>query len=453
MTDLNDLKPGWRQWWITGVSSLGQMIGSIVATIVGVIIPMLQILSHPELPSWYQGLLAATDLIGIAIGSTVLGSLSDKYGYLGLFRVCPAAIMTLSIIAIIFPNLYVLTVCLFFIGFAIGGEYSLDSDYISELMPESRKSFMVGVGKSASALGNIVGAGLAWWILIETDRAEAWPRLLWIVAGTAAVMLLLRIHFAGSPTWLLAHGRKDEARKAMNIFYGPDVDIPTDASSSAGDNTPANKMSMWQFVKTNFDRLMLSGVPWACEGLGVYGIGIFIPTLVIALGLEHFTPDMTAIRHVASSVHVTFLISCIMLPGFIVGLWLIRKGFKTCRLLYLGFFLSAASLTLLGLAYHFKWPTWLSIILFMAFEVFLQSGPHLVTYVLPPKIYPVAVRSLGSGLSASLGKVGAVIAVFFIPVILHSGGILMVLAVSVAVMIAGGLVTAIYGKKILPEEV
>ena len=60
----------------------------------------------------------------------------------------------------------------------------------------------------------------------------------------------------------------------------------------------------------------------------------------------------------------------------------------------------------------------------------------------PPKIYPQATRGLGVGLAASIGKIGAVLGVFCIPVLLKSGGADLVLIVSAAVMALGALVTA-----------
>ena len=80
----------------------------------------------------------------------------------------------------------------------------------------------------------------------------------------------------------------------------------------------------------------------------------------------------------------------------------------------------------------------------MAFELFLNMGPHLVTFVLPPKVYPVATRGFGTGIAASLGKVGAVLGVFFIPVLLDIGGTSLVLIVSAVVMTVGALVTFLF---------
>lgn len=444
MTDIATMKMTPRHYYIVFVASLGQMIGTAVATLAGIIIPMLNIILHPELSSFMQGLIGAVDLIGIVVGSVVFGRLSDRYGYLFFFRFCPALIFVASVMGILFPSVAMLTICLFFVGFGIGGEYSLDSDYVSELMPVRYRSLMVGVAKAGCALGNIIVAAICFGLLSYWKSADLWSHLLWIIAITAAVMLLLRIKFYQSPKWLLDQGRTAEAEEAAKKFFGPDAVIEQ-AKNSAPAAAPV-RISLWKFLKENWRKVILSGVPWACEGMGVYGIGVFLPILVMALGLEHFTPGENPIFHVTDSVKITLWISCIILPGFIIGLILINKGRSIVRIQSMGFWMCTLSLIVLTLSYHFGWNKWISIGAFMAFELFLNIGPHLITYVLPPSIYPVAQRGQGVGLAASIGKIGAVLGVFIIPILLKSGGAITVLIVSAAIMAIGALVTTGFSK-------
>lgn len=426
---------------IVAIASLGQLIGTGLATLVSVIIPLYQIMSHPELSSAMQGLVGAMDLLGIVVGSAVIGRLSDQYGYLLLFRLCPLMICVAAVAALLFPSLTVLIVALFVMGFGIGGEYSLDSDYISELMPARWRSIMVGCAKAASALGNIGVAGVCFLIVRDWTEASLWPELMWIIIAISALMFLLRIRFWESPRWLMSHGRYKEALTDVRKFLGPDVNLPATTTS-----TPAQaqkKLSWGTFLRENWRKVIFTGVPWACEGLGVYGIGVFLPILVMALGIEHVAPGENSIMHVANSVEITLWISCIILPGFIIGLCLMNKV-KGARLQSIGFIMSAISLAILLLAYHFHYDKWISIGAFMAFELFLNIGPHLMTYVLPSKVYPESVRGQGSGVAASIGKIGAVLAVFFIPVLLKRWGTDSVLIVSIVVMLAGALVTILF---------
>lgn len=458
--NINNMPLTWRHIYIVAVASLGQLIGTAVATVAGVIIPMMNILAHPELSTFMQGLIGCIDLIGIAIGSVIFGSLSDKYGYLFFFRFCPALMLVASLVALFIPNVAVLTIALFFVGLGIGGEYSLDSGYVSELMPVKYRALMVGVTKTASALGNIIAAALCFWVIMDTCNAADWHLLMWIVAAIAALMLILRIKFYESPKWLIDHGKIAEAEKAVEGFLGKDVMIPVpDPQASpvskvqnVDSGKHADTGNFFSFIIKNGKRVILSGIPWACEGLGVYGIGVFLPILVMALGLEHFTAGEPEILHVASSVKITLYISCIMLPGFILGLWLINKKKSITAIQSVGFWLCAATLVVLLLSYHFQWNKWISIGAFMGFELFLNMGPHLITYVLPPKIYPVETRGEGVGIAAAIGKIGAVLGVFFIPILLKAGGATLVLIVSIAVMAIGAIVTNIYGRLVQENE-
>lgn len=439
---------GWRHVWIVSVASLGQMIGTALATLVSVLIPMIQIAGRPELTSWQQGLMGAVDLTGIAVGSVVLGRLADRWGYLKCFRLCPSVIFAAALAAVYLPDVWLTYLWLFVMGFGIGGEYSLDSAYVSDLMPAKWRATMVGVTKASSALGNIIVAGVAWVMILHWPYAGMWPKLMWMMVAMSGAMILSRIWFAGSPKWLLAHGKVAEAEEAVHFFLGRNVSLPAVARSSAGadraERTDAG-MSVWDFIRRNGKKVVLTGVPWACEGLGVYGIGVFLPILVLALGIVHQAPHMAPVMHVAQSVEVTLWISCIMLPGFLIGLWLIKRMGHVRQLAW-GFYFSGVSLLLLLAAYAFHWPAWISVAAFMSFELFLNLGPHLITYVLPPEVYAPEERSLGNGIAASLGKVGAVLAVFFIPMILSAGGVEAVLWVSAGVMAVGGIVTAVYGR-------
>lgn len=445
----------WRHWWITIVASLGQLIGTMVATIAGVIIPLLLILDNNTMSFWVQGLIGSADLIGIMVGSVIFGNLSDRYGYLPFFRLCPAIILVFSILAVYVPTVPVLIISLFMIGFGIGGEYSLDSDYESVLMPDKWKLVMLGAVKTGAAFGNILAAGICFWLIMIWQDASRWPDLMWIISVVAALMIISRIYFFESPKWLLDHGKPKKALEAVHKFLGKNVTISEamlEKEEEAQDAPKVASIGFFSFCKKYWNEIVLSGVPWACEGLGVYGIGVFIPILVMALGIEHQSAYATEIMHVAQSVKSTLWISLIILPGFIIGLLLAQKKVKEVALQSWSFWACAVSLVVLLFSYHLQWPTWISLIAFMAFELFLNIGPHLVTYLLPPKIYEVSVRGQGTGIAAAIGKAGATAGVFIVPMLLKLGGGVFVLGVSAAIMSVGALVTSIYGKKVFSAK-
>ena len=261
----------WGHFRVLIVASLGQITGAGLATLVGVILPMIQIFRHPGLTSLQQGLVAATSLVGIMVGSVLFGAWSDKKGYLFFFRFCPALILAASLFTFFTADLFGLVTGLFFMGLGIGGGYSLDSDYISEIMPRRWKLLMVGVAKAASSLGSIAAAAICFSLLREWHDPHLWNRLLLLVAVMAVVMLLCRIRFEQSPGWLIAHGRISEAEKAVRYFLGPDVEIGE--IRNRPNKTQMPKVAWSDLFKPGqVKKVIFSGIPWACEGLGVYGI-------------------------------------------------------------------------------------------------------------------------------------------------------------------------------------
>lgn len=149
--DMATMPIGWRHIRVVLIASLGQFIGQGLATLVGIVIPLMQIVIHPELSAGMQGLLGCISLIGIMLGTVVFGRLSDRYGYLLFFRLCPFIILVASLAAVWMSHVWVIMGCLFVMGFAIGGEYSLDPDYISELMPVKWRIY--GRSRQGSCVG------------------------------------------------------------------------------------------------------------------------------------------------------------------------------------------------------------------------------------------------------------------------------------------------------------
>jgi len=445
--DITTMPLTWKHIKIFFISSLGQALGSGLATLIGIIVPMIQIIANPELSSLEQGIVSCMSLLGIMIGSSIFGSLSDKYGYLRLFRLCPLLILIASIFTYFTDNTLGLAIGLFVMGTGIGGEYTIGSDYISEIMPKRWNLLMVGAAKATSALGSILVAVLSYFLLKQWNNANDWYQLILIISAIAFVMFLLRIRFVQSPSWLIAQGKIEDAEKAVKTLLGENVTLGKINPPKSKDNV--KPLSINQFIKNgNLKKIIFSGVPWACEGLGVYGIGIFLPILVMSLGLE--SSSQTPYEQIINSVEITTYINVFILIGFVIGLLIVNRFYHVKTQTW-GFVLSSVGLLILLVSYLLHLPSWVSIMGFLIFEICLNAGPHLLTFIIPQQIYDVEEKGTGVGLAASIGKIGGVIGVFFIPLLLNWGGPTLVLIVSTIVMLLGALITKIYGDQVLPE--
>ena len=430
-----------RHWYIFAVASLEQLIGAALSTVVGVIIPLILLLGSPHLSAADQGILGASGLIGIAVGSVIIGKLMDSMGYLLWFRLSALIIAAGAAGVYLSDSFWPLAIFLFCIGLGVGGGYSLDSGYISEIMPSRWESFFVGLAKATSSLGFVGGAAYAYVFLKVDASAAAWPDLILFVGALGVLAFLLRIRWYQSPRWLMARGETAKAQQAARDFRGPEAEVLPLPAKDAG--APVSWGAM--FRGENLEKVIFSGVSWACEGLGVYGFGVFLPILVMALGLQGDVGE--GVAKVLDSVRTTTFINIFIGAGFALGLAILHKV-NSVRLMGWGFILCAVALAVLLGGHAWGWPVWISFLAFVVFETALNAGPHLITFIIPSKIYPVAERGAGMGIAAMMGKVGAILGVFFMPVLLSWGGITAVLVVSIVVQLLGAAVTFIYGKRL-----
>lgn len=442
MVDMATMPLRWGHVKVLMVASLGQLTGGALSTLVGVVLPLMQVLDKEHLSPIEQGTLASMSLVGIMVGSVVIGRWSDRQGYLLFLRLSPALILLGAVVAIFSASLHTLMVALFVMGFGVGGGYSLDSDYISEIMPRRWRLFMVGVAKATSAIGNVVIAFVCFYILKNWGTAERWNVLFLLIALLSIVMLMSSVRFAQSPGWLMAQGRREEAERTVKYFLGSDVALG-DMFRRADVEGREKLLSI-----DNLRRIILCGVPWACEGFGVYGVGVFLPILVMAVGLGD---GGKGVVHLASSVELTGYINLFVTLGFMAGLVVVRRS-SHIRQQTLGFLLSAAGLGVLLAAHILHWDKWVMVAGFMIFELFLNAGPHLVSFILPSQVYPVADRGAGAGLAAAMGKAGAVAGVAGVPLLMKWGGVDLALMVTAAVQIAGAAVTTALGRKVVNNE-
>lgn len=430
------------------IASAGQFLGGVLAVLVGVIAPLIGMIQQPELSSWLQGFVFSSGLIGIMAGSVLFGRLSDRYGYLFFFRLCPLLIVGASLWIFFSPSVAVLTAGLLLIGLAVGGAYALDPSYVSEMMPKKWRRTMLGISKATSGLGNLLMVLVAWLVLKTDPDPALWNRLFLFLTVFAAAAFLARFWFVESPEWLALHGRIREAEKNVRHFLGQDVCIGELAHKKERVARPhASKSGI--FARGNAKRIVLAGIPWGCEGMGVYGIGIFTPVLLLALGL--IPGEASSFVRVVESLRFTFCITVFVMLGFVIGLTAVRK-LDLIRTQAWGFFLCALGLLITLLGYTCRAPGGVALGGFLLFELALNAGPHLSTFELPSRIYALPERAGGEGTASALGKLGAVIATFIIPPLLHAGGGALVLSVAVCILAAGGVVTLAVGPQVVRRQ-
>lgn len=110
-----------------------------------------------------------------------------------------------------------------------------------------------------------------------------------------------------------------------------------------------------------------------------------------------------------------FLVAAV--PGYwLSALTIDRLGRKFIQVM--GFVIMAIAYGLLWLVPGIAHQAAEFLLIYAVSYFFIEFGPNSTTFVFPSEVFPVTVRGLGFGISASAGKFGAAIAAFLFPVLL-----------------------------------
>ncbi|KAH6996941.1 maltose permease [Ilyonectria destructans] len=178
-----------------------------------------------EIPTQTQQILNAATYGGIFVAAFTAGFISDIWGrrkviFLGCV-LCIAGILVQTFtqsIMMIFGGKLIST-----LGFGLG--HSLAPVFVAEIAPDNIRGFclilintMIVIGQWACAL---VGYGGTF---IGNDWGWRMPILTQLLPPTAMLIIGLLL-LPESPSWLLMKGRRDEAAKSLQKFFGSGVNV------------------------------------------------------------------------------------------------------------------------------------------------------------------------------------------------------------------------------------
>lgn len=112
----------------------GSFVDGYVLSIIGV--AMLQMTAALQLSSFWQGMIAASALVGIFFGGFLGGWLTDRLGRRRLFFVGPSLFVLASLAQYGVDSAAALFVLRFLIGVAVGIEYPVATALLVEFLPK-----------------------------------------------------------------------------------------------------------------------------------------------------------------------------------------------------------------------------------------------------------------------------------------------------------------------------
>ncbi|MDD2063233.1 MFS transporter [Pseudomonas capeferrum] len=404
---------------LTVYSAGGPFLDGYVLSIIGV--AMLQITNALQLSAFWEGLIAASALIGVFLGGFLGGWFTDRYGRKVLYLVDLIAIVGFSVAQFWVESAWALFAWRLLIGIAVGADYPIATSLLAEFLPRKQRGPLL----AAMVLMWFAGAATAYMVgelLLRVGGDDGWR---WVLASAlvpGALFLIARSGTPESPRWLLSKGRIAEADAVIKRVYGPDYSI-ADLPEQVSDKP----VSVWSLFHSGYGkRMAFVTLFWTCAIVPLFAIYAFAPKVLQALKL---TGDWAAYGSIA--ITLLFTLGCLVATKLIN-----RLGRR--KMLIHSFLWSGMSLLLLGL-FPDASPTTV-LVLFGAYAV-LIGGAQVLEYVYPNELFPTEIRASAVGLATSLSRVGAAVGTYLVPISLVSYGIANTMFAAALISLFGALIS------------
>lgn len=152
-------------------------------------------------------------LIGYAVGSIVIGGLSDRFGRYHILLITIGLTALGSFLDATATGLATLTLWRFITGMGVGADLNLVSTYVGELAPAAKRGRIANLTFLVGIIGQAVTPFVA--LHLVPDYSYGW-RIMFVIGGViATVALIARFQLPESPRWLALHGKVDDADKIV----------------------------------------------------------------------------------------------------------------------------------------------------------------------------------------------------------------------------------------------
>jgi putative MFS transporter len=214
-------------------------------------------------------------LAGTVTGSVVWGLIADLYGRKATILLSAVMFVGTSICGAMPSLAWNIGMC-FMMGLAAGGMLPVTYALLAEMMPSKHRGWsLVLVGGLGAVGGYFAASGIA----ATLEPIFSW-RILWLAnLPTGLALVLLGTLIPESAKFLLARGRKEEARRVMERF-----------GSRARAKEPSEVAELAQARSTPltghafFGKLLALSLAALCYGLINFGLLLWMPSDLVAKG-------------------------------------------------------------------------------------------------------------------------------------------------------------------------
>jgi putative MFS transporter len=393
----------------------GWILDGYILSIIGVAI--VQFSDYLKLDPFWQGLVAASAMLGTFCSGFIGGWLTDRIGRRRLFFVGPILFIVGSVGSFWVESGTSLFILRFLVGIGVGLEYPVAGSLLTEFLPQKnrgpRLAGLTILWFDGAALSYIVGG-----FILASGGEDGWRLVLASSAVLGVMLFLVRLGTPESPRWLVSKGRFDEADQVIKKVYGPTFSLANMPQEEA-----EQKVSLGNLLHSGYGKRMLFVIVfWTAAVVPMFAVYSFAPVVLGALNLKG-----------AWAAYCSVLISLLFVVGCIVATRLIDTMGR--RPLVIHSFLWS-SLALLGLGAFSGGSEIAVLVLFGAYALFI-GGAQVLELVYPNELFPTEVRAFAVGIGSSMTRVGSAIGTWLVPASLAGIGIGNTMYAAAAVSVVG----------------
>jgi putative MFS transporter len=301
------------------------------------------------------GLLGSVNLLGMALGASLGGYWADRYGRRPIFLSTMVIFGLSSLGSAMAGGLIAMLGFRFVMGIGLGAELPVASTLVNEYAPAHQRGRLVVLLESFWAIGWILAAAIAYFIIPNYGWRIA------VILGAVPVLyaIAIRRNIPESPQFR-RHGGK----------------IPL---STIWTQYPRQTIALWAI--------------WFAIAFSYYGIFLWLPSVVMAKG---FT--------LVKSFEYVLIMTLAQLPGYFTAAYLVEQwGRKATLAVFLT--MTAAMASVFGIS-----QTLPMLLISGALLSFFNLGAWGALYAFTPENYPEAIRASGTGFSSAVGRLGSILA-------------------------------------------
>ncbi|MGH8397262.1 MAG: MFS transporter [Gammaproteobacteria bacterium] len=393
-------------------------------------------------PQWQlgplqTGMLGGAALAGAFAGSLLGGPLADRVGRKAIYLMDMATFLVAALASGFAWDIASLVVLRFVLGIGVGADYPISATYLVEFLPRARRGritvWVFALWMGGAAVSSAVGLALL------PLGEHAWRFMLASGAIPALGILWLRKNLPESPRWFLRRGRVKEAVAVLAQLIPSLSETDRQALIQTEQQRRQMPLLTWSalFSRNYIRRTVFITVPWFLFDIMGYSFGIYAPLLLLSFGLH---------GNVQSVIGNTLLDIVAIIGTALLAITIDRVGRLHAQIW--GFVGSVIGLLLVWVfALHGPPPLAVLIIGLLLWQVAISYGPANTCWIFPVELFPTELRASAHGLATAVSRLGALFAVFLLPLVQERIGVAWLMLVFAGIGVAGALLSIWLGEE------